>query len=187
MWADARERRQPMWLERRSAAPAHDVLHVNVTRNERVGDQHPVALPPDGFGTHDSHVPDSAKHQQLVDRRSKLCCLHVIGVTTESGILPPTIRRIGSRLPQAAERWEMLVLDPFAFQMRVERFTIEMRMASRSRNRADVGQPRNLIRVEQRNELFKASSGVADSPDAVPGHIPLPLQPSCRERAHALR
>ena len=81
-----------MWLERRLPALAHDVLHVNVSRNQGVGNQHPVALPPDRFGAHDGNAPVSTKHQQLVDRQSELWRLHVIGVTTEGGILPCAIR-----------------------------------------------------------------------------------------------
>ena len=169
-----------MRLNRRGA---EDVLHVDRPCHERIRQQHAVTLPPHGFRAHHRHSSTVTKRQQLVNRCGELRRLHVIGIAAERLVLPGAVCGIGAWLSEAAEILEMPVLNAFSGETSRQSIAAEMRMPARLWNRADVGQPIDLLRAQQRDELVSGSCGVADCPDAAGGHRSVCLQRRSRERA----
>ena len=127
-----------MRLQRRPSALTHDVLDLDATRRQRVGQQHAMALPPDGFGAHHGHTPSTGEFHQIVERSRKLRCEHVIGITAKRFVSPRTVWRIRAWLPQAAKRCEVPILDAFVCEPRVQCLARKVRMTPRLWNRSDV-------------------------------------------------
>ena len=78
----------------------HDVLHLDVTCDERVRQQHPVALPPHRLGTHHGDVARCAELQKLRDRGAEIRRQHVIGVPAKCLVAPRAVWRIRPWLAQ---------------------------------------------------------------------------------------
>ena len=179
-----------MRLNGRAPALTHDVPHVDVTCDERVRQQHSVALPPHGLGAHHRDVALCAELQKLRHRGAEIRRQHVIGVSAKCLVAPRTVWRIRPWLAQPAERREVAILDAFLAKTFRKRLAPEVGVAPRSRDCPHIRKPADRVRAKQRDELVSASSGVADRPDPVcvvsgfsrtrRGHTRASLQPACQ-------
>ena len=82
------------------SALAHDVLNIDAARRQRVRQEHAMALPPDGFSTHERDSAMRSELEKLVNGSRKFGRHHVVGVAAESIVSPRAVRRVGSRFPE---------------------------------------------------------------------------------------
>src|SRR5438067_900783 len=124
----------------RRRARRHDVANLYPARDERIGQQAPVALPPHRLRTHHSRslIRTVRPSDELFEPFRKLRSLHVIRVAAEALVTPRVIAGVATRLAQTSERGEMAVCNAGCRERLLERFAREVRMAPRFRDRADV-------------------------------------------------
>jgi len=162
-----RERRKGV---RRRLGRRHDVAHLQTPHDERVGNQLPVALPPLRFGAHDRDKAICGKGKQCVERLREFAGLHVVGIASKTRLAPSTVRRIATRLAETPESREMSIDNSVRWQRGFERLAREMRMTSRPRNRADVGQAGRSVPVQQEEEFVQRTGRMSHRQDAGRAH-----------------
>ena len=150
---------------RLAARSAHDMLDMNAARGKRIGDERSMATPRHGLGAHDGGLLFSRGLHKLLDSLTKLRRLHVIGVAAKACVAPAGIQRVRSCMAQATEGSQMRVVDADGLQRFWQHVAIELRVSSGAWNRADVDQPLDAVRFEQRDEIFNGPGGVTDGED----------------------
>src|SRR5437588_952022 len=126
-------------------------LGINVQNSVAVGDQpigdeHAVATEVNTFGTHVGGTAAAGEFDELGNAVLECRCQHVIGVVAKAGATQAEVGGVVSHLLAASsELFHPDVLDPRFRQCFFERFAIEMRQATGTRERANVNQSLNAV------------------------------------------
>lgn len=170
---DPRERRELMW---RRAGCRHDMTDVDSARNQCIGHELPMALPPLCFSAHDGGDKLSCKGDQGLERCEELLRCHVIGIGAERGVSPAGVRRVRTGRAQPSEPGEVVVSDGVRAEEAGQRLARKVRMTSRPRHGPYVRDCGDAMCTEQRQELIGRSRGMTDGHDPrVIGHAPAAL------------
>ena len=113
--------------------------------------------------------PRRRESEQRVQPGTEFLGIHVIGVGAEGGLAPRHVRRVGSRRSAAAERRQPLVADSGGRERLRQRLAPELRVPARGGKATDVGDDRDAMRLQQREQLLGAACRV---PEGVDGHRP---------------
>jgi hypothetical protein len=142
---------------------ADDVEDLPIFGEELVSDEAAVALPGEGFGAHDHGAGLRGDFLQFDVRGAEFVHEHVVGIRGEGGDAPRRVWRVsGALVAPAAERAEVSVLDVVRCERGGEGVLVELRVAARARQEADVGDVLNFIFVEEREEVVDRAVRVAD-------------------------
>lgn len=144
---------------------ARDVQYPNAYHLQRVGDQRPMALPPERLRTHDRYPSLLRQTQQPSQTRPKLRSLHVVRVSPEGKVPPSRVMAVRARCAPPAEFGESLVADTRRCQLIFQHLRAEVRMLPGSGEPTDVGDDLDPMCEEQRKEGFGGIRGVAYRPD----------------------
>lgn len=130
---------------------------------EIVGDQAPVALPPQGFGTHEHErrLASEGGHQRL----TKLWRFHVVRVAAERRDPPGAVNGVGRRIATAAEVHEMRVRDVGRVERVGQRVTAEPRMPARARESAYVDECGDPVWRQEAHEIVDRARRMPDRID----------------------
>ena len=90
---------------------AHDVVHMPTRNGQRIGDQRTMAAPGEGFRTHDRGCVPPGQCLQFGQARLKGRRCHIIGKAAKRGIAPAGIRGSLRRMAQAAQRFEVTIVN----------------------------------------------------------------------------
>jgi hypothetical protein len=159
-----------------------DLAHLDTSGQQRVGDQRPMATPQHGFRAHQHHALVFRESNTPIQTVRELRRLHVIGIATEAGVAPRGVRRVRSRMAQATQSRQVPIVNPRAMQSRRQSAATELRIVTRSRNRAHVDHALDPMRLEQSDERGERTCGVPDREDDERGHLDVPItsQPGAR-------
>ena len=136
-----------------------DVPHLDAARDERIGDQLSVTPPPDRFRAHDHGRRIVATADELSEglreRRRSPCSRR-----TRESLRParPCCAESRPWLAPARRARGMAIGDPRFAKRRGQRLLRKVRMTPRLRNRADVAQLHDPVRLEQLDELARAAA-----------------------------
>lgn len=72
--------------------PAEDVPHRKAARQQVIGDDPPVAPPPDGLRTHDGAAVLAGKTAKLRESGAERLRRGIVGIRAEGGVLPVAVR-----------------------------------------------------------------------------------------------
>lgn len=81
----------------------HNVKDRNSTRDDRIGDQRPMAAPGNRLGAHDGGGLEISEGQKFIESLLKFARFHIVGVSTEAGVSPQSVPRVASSATAAAE------------------------------------------------------------------------------------
>jgi len=143
-----------------------DMEHRVAEREQRVGDQPAMTLPPERLGTHDRCPARVGDIEQLRERVRELARLHVVRVSAKRGDAPAAVDRILARGSATAERRHPVVVDGMRRQQCRERLAREMRVSSRGWEATNVGHDRDLVGLQNGYEVIGRPRGVADGPNS---------------------
>ena len=65
-----------------------NVQHLEISKDQIIGDDLAMTLPPIGLGAHDGTDLLRSSQRERVQRREKWSCLRMIGITPEERIAP---------------------------------------------------------------------------------------------------
>lgn len=88
-----------------------DVEDGNAAGKSGVGDQGAVTAPRNGFGAHDGGLGNCGEFEKFDEGGVKRRRLHVVGVAAEGVVIPGGVWRILARFAQAAQFWNVDVLN----------------------------------------------------------------------------
>ena len=145
-----------------------DVLDGPAGRDQPVGDQAPVTMPPQSLGAHDRGRGGGRVLGEVLECGGEGVGQRVIGVGAEGVVLPAGVGRVRLWPAPAAERRVVPVRDPAWRQLGGERVLVELRMAARTRVGADVRQQARVMGVQEGDEGVERMRRVADGEDAAP-------------------
>lgn len=86
-----------------AASWTHDILCVDSTNQQGIGDERAMTAPWHRFGAHDCDPFLPSQLDQFFEALFKFWRLHVIRITPKGGISPARIERIALRMAQAAQ------------------------------------------------------------------------------------
>src|SRR5262245_29809066 len=95
--------------------------------DESIRDQPAMALPPQGFGTHDRDATLVCERNQCIECRAELRRLHVVGVAAKGGDTPAGVARVLPRGASAAEVRHPAIRDAELQEKRLELIAREVR------------------------------------------------------------
>jgi hypothetical protein len=72
---------------------------------------------------------------------------------------------LASSVMETAQRWDVLISDPYTLKRRTQRLLVELRAKPRRRPRPNVYQLSNPVQMEELQELLDCMARVADGPD----------------------
>src|ERR1700756_1901178 len=105
------------------------------------------------FRAHDGRAFLACALEQTFEAGAKVSGGHVVGVTAEGGVAPGGVCRIVSRVAQAAEAFQVYVIDSLFLQCLGKCTRVELRNVARFRNGADVHEALDAIGLEDRDKL----------------------------------
>jgi len=112
-----------------------------------------MATPGNSFGAHNCHLLLFRKLDQSVQILLELRRLHVIGIAPEAGVLPRGIDGIWTGMPKAAQSRHVPVVKPSGMQAGRQLVPVELRIVSRTWDRAHIDEPFDLVCFEETDEL----------------------------------
>lgn len=129
-------------------------------QQEMVGDDAPVASPPDGFRAHQGQASVGAEGDNLIERGGECLAQGVIGIILET-LHPPHGIEVGIDTgllrPAPAQRGIMPVSDLNLCEIGRQSIDVEDRVASRPRKRSDIDQQIDTSLTQHADEFFKAA------------------------------
>ena len=141
------------------------MAHRDAARHQGIGDQLPVAPPPDRLGAHHRGRRVAGDGNQLIKRRAKRLRFHVIGVAAKPFDPPGGVPRVAPGLAHAAERRAVPVDDRGVPQRRGQRIGRKMRMPSRARDRSDVHKLLDAVGGQQLDEIIQRARRMPNGVD----------------------
>ena len=122
-----------------------------------------MAAPRNRLGAHQDGRRCSLRELDgAVERCGECLRLHVVGVAAEACVAPAEIDRITVWMAQAAEIFHVDVADSDALQGLGKRVRVELRIAARFRDGADIEELPDGVRAQQIEEFVDRACGVAD-------------------------
>ena len=149
-----------------------DVNHLMSRRFQVVGDQGPMASPPDGFGAHHGCAPRSRRVHQTFNTIAEWFCEHVIRIAAERFVPPRRVRRIGLRFATSTQFGKVEVIDARAVKRLREWDPAEVGMTARAGKVANVRQESDVLALKQGQELFERSRRMSNRPNGGRAHGP---------------
>jgi hypothetical protein len=149
----------------RHATGPHDVQHPYAPRLQRIGDQRAMAAPPHGLRAHQCGALFGRQYHELLERGGERRRLHIVGIASERGISPGRVGGVGAWPAPSTERSEPPILRARFEHSVPQRFLIVLRVASRSRETADVSDELDTIFRQQIKEDLDWTRGMTDRPD----------------------
>ena len=150
---------------------ADDFAHIDTARNQRIGDERPVASPGNSFRAHQG---DSLRRRQLktlFEGILKLRRLHVVGIAAKARIAPSHVRRVLPRPTETAEPGHVRISDACALKRLGQLILPELRIVARLGDGADVNQPLYPVRGEQIKEFVDRTCRMPDGEDRHTGSL----------------
>jgi len=144
------------------ALPTKDMRGADPSHSERVGDKRTVAPPGHRFGAHDRGRLLLRQFDQSLQTLLEFRGLHVIGETSKRRVAPTHVRRIATRMAQAAQHAQMDIAYPGAAQLCRECLPIELRIVPRSGNAAHVYNTLDPMGAQQFQKCRPRARGVPD-------------------------
>ncbi len=133
---------------------AHDVDHRIAYSQEVIGNDAPVASPPDSLRAKNRANLSLSQRTQLVQAAPEFLRRGIIRLIAEILVVPKAVRRALLPVTQAAERRHVPVADPGAFERVRDRFGVELRIVPRLRDGAHVGGELHAHLFEKADELL---------------------------------
>src|SRR5437667_8907797 len=130
-----------------------------------VGDEAPMALPPQGFRAHDRAALRTAQLAQHDEAGMELVAHGVVGVVVKALVRPEGVhgrRDVYLSSPETSESGDVLIADRAAGQRPGKHVLVELRIRARARNGPNVDDQPHLRARQQLDELGDRSGGVAD-------------------------
>src|SRR5919108_575228 len=140
----------------------HDVMAV---RFEVVGEETAMTLPPQQLGAHDGGPLLGGMCLQTRDALLELACLHVIGITAETGVLPGGVVRVLARRTPPTKLRKMFVSNSLLLQGCRKRVLREVGMPPRGRKASNISDERDVMRDQRREKCPQRLIRMPDSPD----------------------
>lgn len=81
-----------------------DMPALPAARDQRIGDQRPMAAPGDSLGAHDRRPCARAIGHKLYKGTLKFLPLHIVGIAAKTGVAPSVVDRILQSLSKAPKR-----------------------------------------------------------------------------------
>jgi hypothetical protein len=150
---------------------ARDLPRFDASGEQRVRDQRAVATPRNGFSAHQHDTFLLGEHDAPVQVLFERWGLHIIRVPAEAGVPPGHIHGVGSGTPQPAQSWHVRVVHPSAMEGWRQIVTIELRVVSRPRDRPNVNDPLDAMRLEKADEVLDRPGRVTDREDDRRPHV----------------
>jgi hypothetical protein len=144
------------------AIDACDFSHFNTSGQQRIRDQGTMTAPGHGFRAHNRRLLPPRKFYEIGQILPELGCLHIVGEAAEAGVTPGGIDGIPPRMPESTQSRHIPVMKPDGMQCRRQCSAVELRIVSRTRDRAYIDQPFHTVRFEKTNELLYRTGGVTD-------------------------
>jgi hypothetical protein len=142
----------------------HDVEHALSRREQIIGNDPPMASPPNALRAHDGAVAPARERPQAIEPALERLARGVVGIVVKALVLPERIRRRG-HLPlpaaQAAEFSDVSVVDAVSRQGLRQYIEIELRIGARTRDSAHVRSKRHVRLAQQRDELVYRAVGMS--------------------------
>ena len=145
-----------------------EMPHVETAGDEGIGDEAPMASPPQRLGAHHRHTPAEGRTLQLIEPAEKLGRLHVLGVGRERRVAPRA-RRTAAAPTTTQLVAEPSIGDPGPSQRGGEDLAAEVRVASRAGITPHVDEKDDAGAGHQGDEVIDRPRAVADGPDREPG------------------
>src|SRR5450759_1477031 len=98
-----------------------------------------MATPRYGFRAHDSGGL-YCYCEKLAHTVFEIRCLHIVGITSETGIPPALVNRVFARMAQAAQGRNVMISDVARRECRTQWVTIELGSVARPRYGANINQ-----------------------------------------------
>ena len=164
---DHRERREPM----RTRPPVRaDVPNLPARREHPVGDQPPVAVPPQRLGAHDGGPTAQRQSTQFAQGLRELGAQRVVGVAAKRRVAPCGVRRVGMWMPPSTQASEVTVIDPTILQRPRKGLRGELRVAFLDGTPAQRLQwGHGSVAVENAGPAGTGTAGVSGGPAASMG------------------
>ena len=146
----------------------HQVLDDESAREQVIGDDAPVASPPERFGTHDRAASHAAQLEKATEPDFERLGKRIVGIIVEAAILPEAVH-MRCHQPgggsQAAEFGDSFVTDPMRRQLVGQDIKIVLRIGARTRHASNVDYHVYSPSAEQRHESLDRSGRVTDGED----------------------
>jgi len=102
-----------------------DMPDLPAARDQRIGDQRPMAAPGDSLGAHDRRPCVRVIGHKLFKGTLKFLPLHIVGIAAKTGVAPSVVDRIlpsRSKAPKRrhVERAEAGIFQAFGQSVRIE-------------------------------------------------------------------
>ena len=143
----------------------HNIPDLESANGERIRHQRTVASPRNCFSAHQHTRLYFREFDGAFQTRFKLRRLHVIGESSEAGVVPAQILGFRIGVAQAAEFFQMRIRNAELLQRRAERFAIELRIVPGAGNRANIHYTFDAIRSQQVSEFVERPRGMPDGED----------------------
>lgn len=134
-------------------------------RQQIVGDDSPMATPPECFRAHDGDGVPISESQELLESTAKGGRGGIVRIVTKGGISPKIVVRRRSRarpVSASPERGQMSIRHPDIGQRRRQDFEVELRIRSRAWDRAYVDEKIDGNEFEPVNELDQRERRVSN-------------------------
>ena len=99
-----------------TAGRAENMLDLDSSRRQSIGDQGPMTLPRDSFGAYDRGGHRRCKVRQPGQALTEGVRLHVVRVASKVGVFPTGIDGVFARVAEASKSGQMRVLDSAVLQ-----------------------------------------------------------------------
>ncbi len=155
-------------------AVGENVLHVDAAREQIVGNDLAMTLPPVGLRAHDRAALPGCGPAKRVERVTKWLGLRIVGIAAHKGVAPGGIVVAGveARVAAASQVLEMPIGNAMRAQIAGEPLAIELRIAPRERNTPDVHQPMHGPSLQQSDEMLGRMAGMPDREEARAHAVP---------------
>ena len=148
-------------------AVRHDVFDVPSTDREIVGNNSPMASPPQPLRTHVRSPRAGTGLSQFVQPRIEIRALRIVSVRAKRRKLPRCVRRIlALRMPPPAQLLEPSVFDSNPPERARKFRLVELRPSLRTRERAHVNDGRDSMLAQKLEELFDRMRRMPDCENA---------------------
>src|SRR6266566_4469789 len=130
-----------------------------------VGDDTPVAPPPQRFRTHDGAASVAPQLAQVRETGTKRIAHGVVGIVVKTIVLPECVDirwHVAFAAAQAAKRHNVLISDSKRHERPRQCVPTKLRIGARARHGANVGDERDLDAAQQIDELTDGTRPVAD-------------------------
>jgi hypothetical protein len=142
------------------ASGACDFPHFNTSCQQRICNQGAMAAPGNGFGAHDCNPLPLRKLDQIVHMFSELRRLHVIGKSTETGVVPTVVNGVPPRMPEATQPGHVPVVYASGMQSNPQSAPVELWIVARTRDGAYIDQSLYIVGFKKMDEVRYRAGGV---------------------------